>query len=70
MKATKERIRCRWCSRDDVQVTAKGGLAPHVTASGSLCVGVGIAVAPGSRTPPRRIKGATQRNQHRREARS
>lgn len=39
------KIKCPWCGREDVAVTKKSGLAPHVNPSGRKCVGTG-------QTPP------------------
>lgn len=58
MRSTK----CPWCSRTDVEITDKGGLAPHVDAAGKKCIGVGAQVAKPLRTEPKPIKGITQRN--------
>lgn len=61
--------KCRWCGREDVEVTLKGGLAPHVDASGRCCVAIGIRVDDDRRTRPRDIKGPVQRNQRRKRKR-
>ncbi len=58
-------VKCPWCSRAEVHVTNKGGLAPHVDAAGKRCVGIGMRTAEPTRTPPHPFKGIVQRNRGR-----
>lgn len=61
------KVHCQWCSRDDVLVTPKGALAPHLDGGGKRCVGIGIAIYPSTLTKPsedrqtKRIKRRWQR---------
>jgi hypothetical protein len=62
-------VKCRWCGREDVEVTAKGGLGNHATPGGLRCFAVGLQVSEDTRTPPKRIKGTLQRNSRRKRPR-
>ncbi len=48
---------CRYCSRDDVPITDKGGFKSHVDAAGKPCIGHPIPRPLPARTPPKKIKG-------------
>ena len=41
-------VKCPWCGRERVSLTAKQLLAPHVGPGGQRCVGGGLSL-PGSR---------------------
>ena len=60
--------KCRWCGREDVEVTAKGGLGNHVNSAGLRCFAVGQQVGEDTRTPPRPPKGTVQRNMRRKRS--
>ncbi len=57
--------KCPWCGREDVEITAKGGLGNHTNPGGVRCFAVGMKVSEDTRTPPRPFKGTVQRNSHR-----
>ncbi len=65
---TDVKVKCRWCGREDVEVTAKGGLGNHTNPGGLRCFAVGQQVAEDTRTPPRPFKGTVQRNRHRKRS--
>lgn len=55
MKPSKKTAHCPHCSRDNVPITSKGWIAPHVNMAGTRCLYI-VQASASTKTPPKRIK--------------
>jgi hypothetical protein len=58
-------VDCQWCGREDIGVSKKGTLLPHVNNGGHQCIGAGMRVLSSQLTKPA-MRRIFQRANHRR----